>query len=317
MPNKPVLPLLKDAGWSNHEFTLCRKLTDLPAPRVPWLAFGYDHPHTFEFVVRETVLKERQDTPGNVLAETERQALDHLRAYPAVWEQHTFGEMTLLVASSSFYAAEHVLLADFMQQAHDLLKAEYLMVGIPTRGMMFACSALDQKEIVGRFSAVVSARYHRGETAQITPTVFVMEKGVLKGFLSVSEDLGKQMVEDERKSEVSDVFLRAFFATAPADKAGGRETLLICAGGVDLDKLEFAVHNAFVQSLAQCLENEAFGGEIRVVILDQMTPDTPELRAAMTSIQNKLAGIAADTSQIAQKASPIRVRVQYGLSMES
>jgi len=58
-----------------------------------------------------------------------------------------------------------------------MLDAELLIVGIPRRGLMLATNAKQSQEAVSHFAGYVSLEYHRGESAQITPLVFAMQKG--------------------------------------------------------------------------------------------------------------------------------------------
>ena len=47
----PLLPCLKERKWIGRERTVCRALWENEASAyMPWLAIGYDHPHTFEFI---------------------------------------------------------------------------------------------------------------------------------------------------------------------------------------------------------------------------------------------------------------------------
>lgn len=52
MPSEiPPLPALKPNDWQAKETAICQPLVaDKESPYVPWLAFGYDLPHTFQFL---------------------------------------------------------------------------------------------------------------------------------------------------------------------------------------------------------------------------------------------------------------------------
>src|SRR4029434_6808915 len=98
---------------------------------MPWLAFGYDHPHTFEFLNEEKL-----KTLGMTEAQGEAQALSNLRKPTPAWQSHDapLGEgktLKLLVCLDDFFAAERILDPEFMKEAQRRLGAPAILVGIP------------------------------------------------------------------------------------------------------------------------------------------------------------------------------------------
>jgi len=78
---EPLLPCLKEPDWPGSARSVCRRLwTEADSPYIPWLAFGYDQPHTFAFLSREQ-LSDLKKTEREI----EREALRNLRLRKATW----------------------------------------------------------------------------------------------------------------------------------------------------------------------------------------------------------------------------------------
>ncbi len=123
MTSDTILPCLKEPGWAGAEKTVCRPLwTGERSPHIPWVAFGYDHPHSFEFLGRD-----RLEGLGKSEDAVEREALTNLRARPASWQEISvklgwFKKLRLQVCGDDFLAAERVLDTTFMLEAQRKLK---------------------------------------------------------------------------------------------------------------------------------------------------------------------------------------------------
>lgn len=309
----PILPALKAADWAGREHAVCRLLlpTDEGNQTVPWVAYGYDHPHTFEFLTR-------QNLPGGVTPEQlqliEHAAIRNLRTLPALWQQQEvtlgrFKKLHMLVCADHFLAAEHILHRDFLLEAHTRLKAEWLAVGIPRRGFLFATNAQQNREALGRFCAAISAQYYRGSSAPISPTVFVVIDGQTVGMIKGQEETGRAFAEAEAQEE-AELFLRTMLAR---HNETGKESLHILAGGPDMDRLGQAVLHIIVTNLGELLKREEFGGMIRVIIIPELTPATPNLPAALQSLEAHLQGVLAELTSQTSSNLPLQVTLQYGL----
>ena len=156
-----LLPCLKVRDWEGREHTTCRVLwPDKPSEFMPWLAFGYDHPHTFEFL-NEDKLK----TLGMTEAQVETKALDNLRTRTSAWQSHDapLGEgktLKLLVCMDDFFAAERILDAEFMKEAQKKLGAPAILVGVPRRGLILAAPFQTDTAVVLGFGGVVFGQRH-------------------------------------------------------------------------------------------------------------------------------------------------------------
>jgi len=115
-------------------------------------------------------------------------------------------------------------------------------------------------------------------------------------------------LEAEEPAEDEEIYLRSMAAT---HRDTGEEMVFLVGGGPDVKKLEIAISSAFNQLLAECLANEKFGGNITVIITGVVTPDTPELRAAIERLQTNLSGIVDDITRMSGLERQIIVRVEY------
>jgi hypothetical protein len=309
-----LLPLLKDAAWDYRHQSLCRPLMpDVDHPHIPWVGFGYDHPHSFAFVPDESGTMRRN------LAVIERRAIENLRRSPAKWEVSTTrrgrfrAPQRLLICAQHFFAAEHILLPEFLRAGASLIRASRLLVGVPRRGLMVALDARLPETALAQFGMYVSVEYYEAQTAPISPLPFLVDDGRLVGLMHGHEEAGRAVAEQQRAQDEarSDLVMQGLWARS--DPASDAETLIVIAGSADLDRLDDALRGAFPQLLSNCLHHDPFGGEIRVIIHDQLTPDSDDLRARMITWSDKFNGIAADLVAIGER-DPIRVSVVYGIA---
>lgn len=86
MPS-PILPCMKPADWEGARSCACRRFSvgGVGSPHLPWLAFGYDQPHTFEFLATSAL-----SGLAKTLAQVEAEAIANLAARKASWQQTSF-----------------------------------------------------------------------------------------------------------------------------------------------------------------------------------------------------------------------------------
>jgi hypothetical protein len=303
--NQPILPLLKDSAWQYHDKSVCRRLApDLESPYLPFVGFGYDNPHTFQFLPEE-------GGGSRNIAIIERRALENMRnMFPAKWERHNvkigpFQKLTMILCGNNFFSAERILDTEFMIDGAKMLKCKRIIVGVPSRGTLLATSGDQSMKMLSHFAGIVSVQYHQTRTAPISPLAFVIEEGKIIGLLKGGEEIGKAIPAPKPSD---DLYINVLSAKK---EETGQQMRVIAAGSKDLDELSDAITSAFNQTLADCLGDEEFDGEIRVLILDTLTPDTPELRATIDTLQEKLSGIAADIQRMTDSAKRIPVSVRY------
>jgi hypothetical protein len=312
METKTILPALKPYNWKGRDTVMCRPLlSEEDAELMPLVAFGYDRPHTFEFLSVKQV-------PGGSSSENiallEAAALRNLQARPAEWKLETFdlgGEsLSMTICGDDFLAAERVLDDSFMSEAHRLLSAEMLVVGIPRRGMILSTDFKQQRETVARFAAVVSAQYHRGDSAPISPLIFVVQDGRVVGYGKGHEDAGKEAAQRDRVRD-ADIFISD--QVLVVKEPGSERTLLeLVAGGKDLEQLARLLQDAIVQIVQRYRQDEYFGGRIHVRFVPEITPEE-QLRAAIPSLENHLNGVLHEAKLQTARGETIEIRLHYGM----
>jgi uncharacterized protein YtpQ (UPF0354 family) len=301
-----ILPCLKEPAWSGRD-DVCRPLWNgVESAHIPWLAFGYDHPHSFEFLGRAR-LEEMKKTERDV----EREAIRNLRLRKATWHptQVKLGflkKLKMLICGDDYFAAEKILDQGFMREGQAKLGASLLAVGIPRRGFMIATDGKQPMDRLGVFAGAVSTQYQRADSPPITPAIFAVMDGKIVGMLQGAEEVGKGVVEREAESPGEDgAFLQSLVV---ANEETGLEEVHICAGGADLGKLGQAIEDAFRQTLVQHLPRKEFGGGIRVVILVDMTPEV--IRRQLSSLEEHLRGTVAETRVKTVSGRPVAVTFQ-------
>jgi hypothetical protein len=293
MDNEAILPLLKPADWNLRDDMVCRPLAAFPASGMPFVAYGWDHPHTFELLAHG-------GANGATPASLDPLALRHLRARSASWDRVDvklgwFSKLRLLVCTDDFLAAEHILDAEFLREAQRQLRAEMLAVGVPRRGMLMVCDGARPKEDLERFCAAVGGQYHRAEAPPITSTVFAALDGAIVGHL---EDGG---LAAGMKAHVADV-ADAIYVQSITLEADGARRAVICAGGEPLELLAGRIRREFATLVRK------YGVALRaeVAIIPDLTPQSVELDAWMPALATGLSELAGELGL------PHDVRVGYG-----
>jgi len=313
MSDEPLLVCLKEPAWMGRDTVIARPLWRETSPYVPWVALGYDHPHSFEFLNKD------QAPGGRSPSELEREAVRNLRQRPASWQDLElklgwFKTLKMLVAADDFLTAERILDTTFLLEAQRKLDATGLFVGIPRRGFLVVCAVDTNVERVHTFGAVAATQFQSGESAPITPALFTTKNGQLVGALDV---VARTVVPPERMAESAAAagpgageaedgapYVSGLVAT---DKEG-REELVLMAGGDDAEKLAQSLVSLLATSLSQQMSSPKFSGRIRVVVILGMTP--PEVKAQMPAVEEHLKGILAE---VAGKHSdrPLTLTLEY------
>lgn len=206
----------------------------------------------------------------------------------------------MLLCADDYFAAETILDSAFLRQAQKRLKAGLLAVGVPRRGLLMAIDGQQPLELLAAFAAGVSAQYHRGESAPITPAVFAVADGQVVGMLQGGEDAGDEVEEEEADSYVQGLVTQ--------DQTTGLESVVICAGGESAAPLAKAIEDAFRETLRKHLARPEFGGEIRVVILTEMTP--PEAREQLAPLEEHLQDTVRELGARTRSGRPVTVRFE-------
>lgn len=307
----PLLPALKPNDWQAKEHAIYQPLVeDQKSDYMPWLAFGYDLPHTFQFLSAKDL---PEDASPHQIDLMKQAAIRNLRERPARWQTENiklglFKRLHILLCTDDYLAAERILDADFMHEAHERLKAEMLAVGIPRRGLLLATSAKAPEDQLKRFGAAVSAQYHRADSPPITPLVFIVAKGQIVGLMKGMEESARQGVLAAAE-EAGEIFCSAMITES---HERGEKTLHIISGGEDLAAVVRTVQNAFIQLMEKMNDEPDFGGEVRVVLVPELTPRMENLEQELESIEEHLEGFANEIGLTTAGGAPIRFKLQYG-----
>jgi hypothetical protein len=140
-----VYPILKPGDWIGIQAGAIRQ-TMLGTPENPELviAFGYDAPANFIFLTHA-------DFKAGGAEEKVNQAFANLENYGQEFEVSTALDGKVLLASGQDFSSEKILCKSHMLKAHELLKANELMVSIPRRRCMMITSKDAEDSLVNTF----------------------------------------------------------------------------------------------------------------------------------------------------------------------
>jgi hypothetical protein len=307
----PLLPALKATDWVGCSHALCRPLApELDTPYMPWVAFGYDHPHTFEFVTSESM-------PGgsdpDQLQLLEYAAVRNLRDREAVWQSQKVTaagrKLSLLVCCDDFLAAERVLDQEFMAEAQSRLKTKLLAVAVPQRGLLLAFDSHQSREKVGLFATIAAAQFFQTGNAPISPVTFLMNNGKIVGIIKGPEEHG-QAVADTSQQDEPEIYKQVIVVS---NRETESESLHILIGGADPAYLARTLARVFTQGLQEMQQHEQFDGEVLVVVVPYLTPYCSELEKLLPEVEAHLQGVATELHERGMFTTPVNVTIRYGM----
>ena len=162
-----VYPSLQPWDWQLRDRCRCE----------PFFSSGHDFP---------VVAFERE---GRYLASPFRMddAVTNLRrADQATWEP-AVGDPALdpfiLLASGTDHAAEQILDSDFLRQAQTSLESSGLLLAIPQRGTLLACSNDADDAVKTVFYFLAEDLWRNGDTIRLTRLIFLCDNGTILGAL--------------------------------------------------------------------------------------------------------------------------------------
>lgn len=142
---KKIYPILKPGNWVGIKAGAVRK-TLLGTPDNPELviAYGYDAPTNFVFLMPQDLEGKDPDTIIN-------EAFRNLEEYRQEFEVSATLNGRVLLASGQDFSSEKILCKSHMVKAHELLKADELLVSIPRRRCMMITSRKEDRELLDLF----------------------------------------------------------------------------------------------------------------------------------------------------------------------
>ena len=309
--NKPqILPALKDIKWEFADQALCRILvSELESPNMPWVAFGYDHPHTFEFLNRNGM--------GDALAIDdlillENEALENLRQRDMHWQEVGYervnGEtLRFLVCDDDFLAAERIIDPDFMQEAHFLLQTSDLLVGIPRRGVLITMDGSEGERAQDAFLNFVSLEYQKAESSPITPVVFRMINGIIVGCLNETQAYEEESAKSENSNQ------EIFVNVVRLDKNSMTNGVYIFVGGHNIQRLAQAIQQSFMETHRKLhLGNDQLC-TYRIVPIPGLIPSTEAFRLGMSQLERHLQALGQELNH-KYDLPPSKIEMVWGIS---
>ena len=95
------------------------------------------------------------------------------------------------------------------------------------------------------------------------------------------------------------------------DETTGLEEVHLCVGSPDLGRLKAGIWAGFEQMLERHLSRREFGGEIRIVILAEITPQGPELWRAIGEVEERLKAAVVAGKLKTASGHPVRIALEY------
>jgi hypothetical protein len=157
------------------------------------------------------------------------------------------------------------------------------------------------------------ANLHQTSTrdkAPISPRVFTVQDGKLIGFIEAegAAQLGRDRAEEQLKEEDDKLYVKGLVA-----ERNGRKELHLLIGSDDVSLLRRSVVPHFLGAVRSVRDDHDFGGVVKVVVMDNMTPDGPEICEAVSFLNERLRGIAVESHMQTASGQPLQVSVQYGM----
>jgi hypothetical protein len=325
---EPILPCLKEPAWGRQGDAFFRPLwAGAQSPYMPLVAFGYDHPHTFEFLNRD-----RLGEMGKTEMQLEREAVHNLRRRSAHWEPLDvklgwFKKLRMLMCADDFLAAERILDPLFMTEAQRRLGARGLLAGVPRRGLLVVMNGEAGAEEIARFAAMVVQQFQAGDSAPISPMAFAVKDGRILALVeaaakallppekmsapgAIGEDDGgtdEDDGEDEEEGAEGDDLAAPYLTALVVANADGQEELVITAGGDDPDRRQQGIVSMLAQSMSKHAGRPTFSGKIKLVVLGMKRESVEK---ELPGFEQHLKGIV---SEVAAKVPnrPLSLSVEY------
>lgn len=299
----PLLPCLKDFDWPGKDGCVARPLWAEGKSRyVPWVAFGYDLPHSFEFLPQAELAR-----LGKTEAEVERVAIQELRQRRASWQPWNiklglFKKLKMLACGNDFFAAERILDPIFLQDAQRQLQAKGLLLGVPRRGALVATDAFQDDARLNAFLALVYQQFIEGGSPPISPVAFAAKDGRIISIVDDAVRMAKppQTTQAESNHEGTDV---ETYVSRILTDVDGKVMPVILAVDTDFDRLANALVQAVARTTVEFLSRDDFIGEIRVAI----PSNTPNLAEGLPRLRAHLERLAFDLA--ARSGRTVRISI--------
>lgn len=186
-----MFPVIKTGNWEGIEQGAIKQ-TIIGAPENPVIivAFAYDEPNSFRYMQYQDI--KEYLTAQNIVDEAYR----NIDAYPSKMDPHNGENGIILTASGNVFSSEKILCSDFMNEAHELLHTDTLIVSIARRTCMSIVNYYAGTELMEDFKKIHYHTYADDSynNPQITDGFFIVKEGAIVDFV--------QSIDEEPLSEL-------------------------------------------------------------------------------------------------------------------
>ncbi|MCU0439048.1 MAG: hypothetical protein MUC49_14215 [Raineya sp.] len=140
-----IYPILKPGDWIGTKTSTLKHILvgSQDDPKIV-VAFGYDAPNSFVFLMSQDLKDKSQE-------QVFQEAFDNLEAVVSDFEVLDSLQGKVLAASGHSFASEKILCKNHLLKAHELLQAKELLVSIPRRTCMMITDRQVDKNILNQF----------------------------------------------------------------------------------------------------------------------------------------------------------------------
>lgn len=168
---------LRPPDWGARDQAWFRPLMEtgegLEGDDVPLVALVRDMPNSVATMAK--------DLDGAEVEELEARALANIAAVAVQVEEMDVG-FPMLVVHGDYYAAEKLLVPDFMAELHARMDSELLAAGVPVKGTLFVTSAVQDPKAIAGFAAAVEGQHRRAPANErLSTEVFLISEGRVVG----------------------------------------------------------------------------------------------------------------------------------------
>jgi hypothetical protein len=100
------------------------------------------------------------------------------------------------------------------------------------------------------------------------------------------------------------------------DEASGLSEVHVCVGGPNVGRLKEAIWAGFQGVLDGHLGERDFSGEIRIVILSEVTPQSPGVWRALAEVEERMRTALRVSKATTKVGRPVSLTVEYTASDE-
>lgn len=167
-----------------------------PIQYEPVIGYAIDSPDAIVFLNCDMVAESItvNDVHARALMNLEKRLLDNATWEPLKYDvgPDSMEPISGLLLTGDYYCSEAMLSVTILQQAHDKLGSELIMVMVPERGKLFATQIVSQQDPEPErliFASVAIAQFFNPEQAPISPNVWISLNGSIVGHINGMDDI--------------------------------------------------------------------------------------------------------------------------------